>query len=99
MNPKGFDDAPLMTSHTSIFMWEHINAISLASAMLTLRNVFSSSLTISATRVDDTGTICFIADPYSSDASSTHRGVVPPTTFGISLVENLLLPGSTRSGE
>ena len=63
MKPNGLEEAPLMTSQTSIFMCAHINAISFTSAILTLRNVFSRSLTISATRVDETLTIDFIADP------------------------------------
>ncbi len=67
--------------------------------MLTARNVFSSSFTISATRVELTGTIVSIAEPYSSFARSEHAGVQPPTTLGTLCVWNIGLPGSTRSGE
>ena len=46
-----------------MFIRSHISASSLTSPMLTARNVFSSSLTISATRVELTGTIVSIAVP------------------------------------
>ncbi len=56
MKPNGFVPAASMTSHTSMSRAWHIWAISLTSAMFTARNVFSSSFTISATRVELTGT-------------------------------------------
>jgi hypothetical protein len=56
MNPNGLVAAARMTSQTSILRREHMSASSFTSPMLTLRNVFSSSFTISATCVDDTGT-------------------------------------------
>ena len=56
MYPKGLVAAAPITSHTSMPMCADIIAISLTSAMFTLRKVFSSSFTISATRVEDTVT-------------------------------------------
>ena len=56
MNPNGFVAAASMTSHTSMSSRPHNRAISFTSPMFTLRNVFSSSLTISATCGEDTGT-------------------------------------------
>ena len=41
-----------------------------------------------------------VASHYDGDlASAVQAGVVPPTTFGMFLVWNFALPGSTRSGE
>ncbi len=66
--------------------------------MFTDRNVFSSSFTSSAPSVLETtitrSTIC----PYSPRASSAHRAVMPPTTFGVFLMPHVGFPGSTRSG-
>ena len=76
-----------------------MRAISLTSAMLTARKVFSRSLIISALRAEVTGTILSIADPYRSEASVVQAGVMPPTTLGVFEVLNLGFPGSTRSGE
>ena len=56
MKPNGLVFAASMTSHTSMPIRWHISAISLTSPMLTARNVFSSSFTISATCVEVTGT-------------------------------------------
>jgi hypothetical protein len=56
MKPNGFVFAASMTSHTSMFMRCDISAISLTRPMFTARKVFSSSLTISATCVELTGT-------------------------------------------
>ncbi len=56
MNPNGLVFAASITSHTSMSILWHISAISLTRPMLTARNVFSSSFTISATRVELTGT-------------------------------------------
>jgi len=61
--------------------------------------VFSSSLTISAAAVDDTGMTCPTAGAYSVLTISTHAGVTPPTTFGVLCTPYVGLPGSTRSGE
>jgi hypothetical protein len=82
MKPNGFVFAASTTSHTSMFILSHISASSLTSPMLTARNVFSSSFTISATRVELTGTSVSIADPYSAQASCEQLAVKPPTTFG-----------------
>ena len=62
MKPNGFVLAASTTSQTSMSILSHISASSLTRPMLTARNVFSSSLTISATRVELTGTIVSIAD-------------------------------------
>ena len=99
MNPNGFVFAASTTSHTSMCIRSHISASSLTRPMFTARNVFSSSFTISATRVELTRTIVVMAVPYSSAARSRHTGVSPPTTLGTLCVWNVGLPGSTRSGE
>ena len=64
-----------------------------------MRNVFSSSLTISAACGELTGTVRSIAAPYSAHARPVDCGPTPPTTFGTLCVLNVALPGSTRSGE
>ena len=64
MKPKGLVAAPSITSQTSMSMASHIRAISLTSPMFTLRKVFSSSLTVSATRTDETGTTVSITCEY-----------------------------------
>ena len=56
MKPKGFVFAAAITSHTSMPSACDMRAISLTRPMFTLRKVFSSSFTISATRVEETGT-------------------------------------------
>ncbi len=56
MKPKGLVAAASMTSQTLMLSLADISASSFTSPMLTLRKVFSSSFTISATRVDETGT-------------------------------------------
>ena len=63
MKPNGLVLAASITSQTSMFIRWAISAISLTSPMLTARNVFSSSLTISATCVELTGTTVSIIDP------------------------------------
>src|SRR5229473_2252659 len=50
MKPNGFVAAASITSHGSTPIVRQATASSLASAMFTLRNVFSSSLAVSATR-------------------------------------------------
>ena len=57
--------------------------ISFTRPMLTARWMFSSSLLISATRVELTGTTCSITAPYSAIPTSRHAGVEPPTTLGM----------------
>jgi hypothetical protein len=76
-----------------------MSATSFTRPMLTLRNVFSSSLTISATFVDDTGTTGPRVCAYRRAACSVHAGVTPPTTLGMFRVFQSSFPGSTRSGE
>ena len=56
MNPNGLVAAARMTSHASMPSRRDIIATSLTRPMLTARNVFSSSFTISALSVLDTGT-------------------------------------------
>ena len=63
MNPNGLVLAASMTSQTSMPMRPHIRASSLTRPMLTARKVFSSSLTISATRVELTGTMVSMMAP------------------------------------
>ncbi len=58
MNPNGLVAAASITSQTSMPMRPHIIAISFTRPMLIMRNVFSSSFTISATCVELTGTTC-----------------------------------------
>ncbi len=66
--------------------------------MLMARNVFSSSFTISALWVDDTGTTVSKIVSKTRRARSVHRCVSPPTTFGTSRTRKLWLAGSMRSG-
>ncbi len=54
--------------------------------MLTARNVFSSSFTISATRVLATLTTFSTTRPYSAAARSVLVWSIPPTTFGMFFV-------------
>src|SRR6478736_361207 len=61
MKPDGLVLAASTTSHTLMFMRSHISASSFTRPMFTARNVFSSSFTISATRVELTGTMVWIA--------------------------------------
>ena len=63
MNPKGFVLAASTTSQTSMFILSHISASSFTRPMFTARKVFSRSFTISATRVELTGTMVLIAVP------------------------------------
>jgi len=56
MKPNGLVAAPRITSQTSMSIFRHIRASSLTRPMFTLRKVFSSSFTISATRVELTST-------------------------------------------
>ena len=99
MKPNGFVLAALITSHTSTSSRSQMIASSLASAMFTARNVFSSSFTISAALALLTATTWSTAWLYSRTARSVQRGVTPPTTFGVLRVLNFLFAGSTRSGE
>ena len=76
-----------MTSQTSMSIRWHISAISFTRPMLTARNVFSSSFTISATRVLSTLMTRSTTRPYSAAASSVLAWSMPPTTFGMFFVE------------
>jgi len=57
MYPNGFVAAASITSGRSMPSWWANMAISLTSAMFTCRNVFSSSLVSSASRVPATATV------------------------------------------
>ena len=99
MKPNGFVAAASMTSQGSTPIFRQAKASSLARAMFTLRNVFSSSFAVSATRGFDASNTVLVTFRYSLAASSVQAGVTPPTTFGMVAVVNFLFPGSTRSGE
>ena len=99
MKPYGLVAAASITSHTSSPRRRHISATSLARPMLMARKVFSSSFTISALWLDETGTTRSKIVWKTRTASSVQSGVSPPTTFGTSRTANFLLAGSMRSGE
>ncbi len=63
MNPNGLVAAASTTSHTSMPRRSHMSASSFTRPMFTARNVFSSSFTISATRVELTGTMASMTAP------------------------------------
>jgi hypothetical protein len=96
--PYGFVAAASMTSMTSSSSSRLSSANSLTSAMFTARNVFSSSLVISAASADDTVCSSPVHRPSSAAARAAHRGVTPPTTRGTSSCACRSLPGSIRSG-
>ena len=58
MKPKGLVAAASITSQVSRPSRSHMIATSLTRPMFTARKVFSSSLTISAVSVEETGTTC-----------------------------------------
>ncbi len=66
---------------------------SLTSAMFTQRKIFSSSLTISAARVELTGTTFETICAYSPAAARPLAGLMPPTTFGICARPKLFVAG------
>ena len=99
MKPKGLVAAASITSQTLMSMPSHISAISFTRPMLIMRKVFSSSFTISATRVLLTGTTFCSACEKKTLPISVQAGVMPPTTLGVFEVWYTGLPGSTRSGE
>ncbi len=99
MKPNGLVFAASITSQTSMSILWHISAISLTRPMFTARNVFSSSLTISATRVELTGTT--VVDDRAVQRGRPPRcspGPTPPTTFGMFAVVNCALPGIDALG-
>ncbi len=83
MKPKGLVAAASMTSHTSTPSRSHMMASSLTRPRLIMRKVFSSSLAISATSAEETGTTCFKACAYQTAATLQQAGVMPPTTLGV----------------
>ncbi|CNL20557.1 Uncharacterised protein [Mycobacterium tuberculosis] len=62
MNPKGLVAAASIDSHTSTPSSSAKTASSFTSAMLTWRNVFSSSLVSSASFGEETGTVRSTSD-------------------------------------
>ena len=98
MNPNGFVLAARITSHTSMFIRSHNSAISFTSAMFTLRKMFSSSFVISAARALDTISTGAPMRFNSSAARCVARSFTPPTTLGVLIALNFVLPGSIRSG-
>lgn len=99
MNPNGLVEAAFTTSHTSISVRSKSSLSSLIIAILTQRQMFSSSFDDSATRADETRTTRSTTSPYAAAATSRQRGVTPPTIFGMVRLLKSLLGGSSRSGE
>ena len=91
--------AASITSQMSMFIRRLSCLSSLTSAMFTQRKMFSSSLAISAARVELTGTTRATTCAYSACAARPLGGFNPPTTLGICARPNCLFPGSSRSGE
>ena len=93
MKPKGFVAAPSMISQISRPMRRLSCFSSFTSAILTQRKMFSSSFTISAARVQLTGTTFDTICAYIAAAARPLGGFAPPTTFGICASPYCLLPG------
>ena len=74
-------------------------ASSLTKAILVALKVFSNSFTISAVVVSETVITCSTKRAYNEWAISQHCGVIPPTTLGVLVIVQSVLPGSTLSGE
>ena len=83
MNPYGLVAAASTTSQMSMPMRSVSIASSLTSAMLTERNMFSSSFVSSADSGVDTRTSVSQTSPYICSARSAHVSVRPPITFGV----------------
>ena len=66
--------------------------------MLTARNVFSWSLTISAASGDETGITCLDGGRVERGGEPVDSASMPPTTFGVLVMPWAGLPGSIRSG-
>ena len=98
MNPYGLVAAAVITSMTSTSSSRAESENSLASAMLTARNVFSTSLVISAASGEDTVCIALAVCRNSSAAREVHAAVTPPTTRGVRSGAWASTPGSMRSG-
>ena len=99
MNPNGLVDAASMVSQMSMPIRSPRMAISLTSAMLTARKVFSTILAISALSGEETTLTVSQIRAYSSAARRVHSAVMPPTILGVFRMPYRSLPGSTRSGE
>jgi hypothetical protein len=98
MNPKGLVFAASTTSQMLTPMRSETCSSSFIMAMFTQRKMFSSSLVISAARVEVTGTTVSMQCEYIATAARRQAGVTPPTTLGVLRVWYTGLPGSTRSG-
>ena len=97
INPKGLDEAASITSQISTLMRRQSIASSLTNAILTLLNVFSRSLVISATFGELTGTTSSMNIVKKWLAIWVHTGVTPPTTLGTFCTTKRALPGSILS--
>ena len=88
-----------MTSQMSIPIFMNVIFNSFISAILTARNVFSTSFVASAAWVEETGTVRTTICWYTFSAAARPAGEVEPTTLGmVSVVKSVRL-GSSRSGE
>ena len=99
MYPNGLVAAASIARHTSTPSSRANIASSLTSAMLTWRNVFSSSFTSSASAGDPTGTVWSTSAEKNASTTASAVGVDPLTTFGVFTRPWVGLPGSIRSGE
>ncbi len=82
VNPYGLVEAASMTSWTSTPRLALTSAISLASAMLTARKVFSYSFVSSAASGELTWWTSLVMWPTMAAARRVHSGVTPPITRG-----------------
>src|SRR5579875_2270276 len=96
MKPKGLVAALSITSQISMPILWHSSLSSFTSAIFTQRKIFSSSLVISAARVELTGTTRATICAYRLAAAFPLAPFTPPTTFGICARPKCLLPGSSR---
>ena len=99
MNPNGFVAAASTTFQMSMPSSLANMASSLISAMLTCRNVFSSSLAISASAGLPTGTVRSTSREKNASTAASDASSMPETTFGVLTNVCVGLPGSMRSGE
>ena len=96
--PYGFVAAALMTSMTSSPRTRPISANSLAKAIFTARNVFSTSFVISAVSGALTRWISAEMPASNVPARRAQPPVTPPTTRGTLACGCVVFPGSMRSG-
>ena len=87
IKPNGFVAAASITSQAFTPNFSHIIATSFANPMLIARNVFSSSLTISAVSVELTRLMTsLIILEYNALPTLEHLSVIPPMILGVLLV-------------